>query len=31
MIYLVAFWAMIAGVFELISTIRLRRMFTGEG
>lgn len=31
LIYLVAFWAMVAGLSELIITIRLRKVITGEG
>lgn len=31
LIYLVAFWAMLAGLFELIIAIRLRKVITGEG
>ncbi|RAJ85737.1 uncharacterized membrane protein HdeD (DUF308 family) [Chitinophaga dinghuensis] len=31
LIYLVAFWAMIAGLFEMIIAIRLRKLITGEG
>ena len=31
LIYLIAFWAMLAGLFELIVAIRLRKVITGEG
>lgn len=31
LIYLIAFWAMLAGLFELIIAIRLRKVITGEG
>ncbi|SEW05039.1 HdeD family acid-resistance protein [Chitinophaga arvensicola] len=31
LIYLVAFWAMLAGLLELIIAIRLRKVITGEG
>ena len=31
LIYLIAFWAMLAGLFELIMAIRLRKVITGEG
>lgn len=31
LIYLIAFWAMLAGLFELIIAIRLRKVTTGEG
>lgn len=31
LIYMVAFWAMLAGLLELIIAIRLRKVITGEG